>query len=118
MLKLISEATEFMDFPRCTNGARAAAITALVNFTYQSDANKKLLVETRGLAPIIDAAVNSPDSEVVLQSLRCLGNVCFNQPYCSAAVVTSRGIDAMVASLDGVEIYIYIYICVCVCRID
>lgn len=90
-----------MDYPRCTNGARAAALTALVNFTYHSDANKKLLVEMRGLAPIIDAAVNSPDSEVVLQSLKCLGNVCFNQPYCSAAVVTNRGIDAVVAALDG-----------------
>mmetsp|Transcript_17003 Transcript_17003/g.22060 ORF Transcript_17003/g.22060 Transcript_17003/m.22060 type:complete len:552 (-) Transcript_17003:45-1700(-) len=104
--ELISEATEFMDFPRCTNGARGAALTALVNFTYNSDANKKLLVEMRGLAPIIDATVNSPDSNVVLQALRCLGNVGFNQPYCAAAIITSRGIDAIAASLEASDLLV------------
>jgi len=35
-------------------------MSALVNFTHTSDANRQLLVELKGLPPIVDAAVNSP----------------------------------------------------------
>jgi hypothetical protein len=57
---LLGEATEFADYPRCTNGARAAAMAALVNFTHASDANRQLLVALKGLPPVVDAAANSP----------------------------------------------------------
>jgi hypothetical protein len=51
MCELIAEATEFMDFPRCTNGARAAAMAAMANFMYKSDANRKLLVRSGACHP-------------------------------------------------------------------
>jgi hypothetical protein len=75
----MGEATEFTDFPRCTNGARAAAMNALVNFTHTSDANRQLLVELKGLPPIVDAAMNSPVN--LLRSLVLLNSLPF-MPSC------------------------------------
>jgi len=104
LCELIGEATEFADFPRCTNGVRSNAMAAMVNFMYQSDANRKLLVELKGVAPIVDAAVNSPDSAVVEQAVRCLGNVSFNQPYTASMVVASRGVDSICGALEASDL--------------
>jgi len=60
MCELIAEATEFMDFPRCTNGARAAAMGAMANFMFKSDANRKLLVSCAPPALSNDNAAQSP----------------------------------------------------------
>ena len=94
LCELIGEATEFQDYPRCTNGARAAATSAMVNFMFKSDANRKLLVELNGIPAIVDATVNNADSHVIEQSVRALGNVSFNQPYTAAKVIQCRGVPA------------------------
>jgi hypothetical protein len=102
---LIQEATEFADWPRCTNGVRAAAMSAMVNFMFQSDANRKLMVELKGIPPVVDAAVNSPDSYVVEQAVRCLGNVSFNQPFTASAVIASRGVDSICSALECSDLH-------------
>ena len=97
--ELLGEATEFQDYPRCTNGARAAATSALVNFIFHSDANKKLMVELNGIPAVVDATVNNADAHVIEQSVRALGNVSCNQTFTASRVIQARGVEAICSAL-------------------
>ena len=83
---------------------RCEALSALVNLTCDSDANRNLFIEVGGVAPVVESALNAEDSFVVEQAVRCLCNVSYNNPYTASKVLNTHGCEAIAAAFEVSDI--------------
>mmetsp|Transcript_20834 Transcript_20834/g.48340 ORF Transcript_20834/g.48340 Transcript_20834/m.48340 type:complete len:608 (+) Transcript_20834:282-2105(+) len=105
LVELCAENSDFVDSPRCTHGVRAACLSALVNLTFQSDSNRNLLVELDGLQAIVEACMNSPDSHVIEQACRALGNIAFNSSYTAQRILQKQGSEALCSAVTACDVH-------------
>eukprot|EP01038_Epipyxis_sp_PR26KG_P008174 gene8174-11059_t len=81
-----------------------ATLNAIVNVVHQSDANRMLSVELNGIKPILYILRICSHEDILVQCLKGIANIAFNNSYCANCILIAGGGEVLVEVLDSHDI--------------
>ena len=81
-----------------------ATLTALLNTIHMSEANRMLAVELNGLKPILTILGSSSHEDIIVQAIKILANIAYNNSYAANCVLVAGGGEVLVDILESSDI--------------
>jgi hypothetical protein len=83
---------------------RFYSLCAIVNILYQNDSNRLLSIELQCIKPLITVLQVSSNEEILVQTLRSLGNISYGNAFTANNILLAGGGEVMVEMLQSIDI--------------
>lgn len=81
-----------------------AALAAIVNTTFTSDANRKFISDLNGIKPLLEAIQTSSNNAIILESIKALANTAYLSKFTAGCILTAGGDLSLVEVLESSDI--------------
>lgn len=81
-----------------------AALCTVVNVVNGNDASRLLVVELNGVKPILTSIQTSTRNDIILEGLKALNNIAFNNAYVAGVILSHGGDTAIIELLSAGDI--------------